>query len=129
MIGICSPSQSASQKHNQEKKSHIPLRTSQISILVGGVGKRPWERGWQISRKMCPSCLIIIQPCYFDYGINKPFTCSCCVICISCAVHVISTYYVRKGSLAFFTFITQKSSRLENPIIWIPAHVQNRAFP
>ena len=25
---ICSPSQSASRKHNQEKKAHIPLRTS-----------------------------------------------------------------------------------------------------
>ena len=51
------------------KKAHIyiPLRTS-----------------W-ISTKMCPPCLIIIQSCYFDYTINKPFTCSRCVICVSCS--------------------------------------------
>ena len=30
-------------------------------------------------------CLIIIQSCYFDYTINKPFTCSRCVICVSCS--------------------------------------------
>ena len=35
---------------------------------------------------------------YFDYRINKPFTCSRCKICVSCSVHVISTYYTRKGS-------------------------------
>ena len=34
--------------------------------------------------------------------INKPFTCSRCVICISCSAHVISAYYVRKGSWAFY---------------------------
>ena len=50
----------------------------------------------------CLPCLIIIRCCYFDYRINKPFTCSCCVICVSCSVHVISTFYERKGSLAFF---------------------------
>ena len=79
VIGVCLPSQSASKKHNQ--KAHTPLRTS------------PW-----ISPKMCLPCLIIIQSCYFDYRINKPFTCSRCVICVSCSVHLISTYYVRKGS-------------------------------
>ena len=62
-----------------KKKTHKPLRTS-----------------W-ISRKMCPPRLIIIQSCYFDYRIDKPFTCSRCVICVSCSVHLISTYYVRKG--------------------------------
>ena len=29
----------------------------------------------------CLSCLIIIQYCYFDYRINKPFACSRCLIC------------------------------------------------
>ena len=58
-------------------KAHIPLRTS-----------------W-----MCrPSGLILIQSCYFDSRINKPFTCSRCVICVSCSVHVISTFHARKGS-------------------------------
>ena len=33
---------------------------------------------------------------------KKLVTCSRCVICASCSVHVISTYYVRKGSWAFF---------------------------
>ena len=31
VIGVCLPSQSASAKHNQEKKAHKPLRTSYIS--------------------------------------------------------------------------------------------------
>ena len=39
-------------------------------------------------------CLIIIQSCYFDYKINKLFA----SLCISCSVHLILTYYVRKGS-------------------------------
>ena len=51
---------------------------------------------------MYRSCLTIIKSCYFDCTINKPFTCSRCVICVSCSVHVISTYYVRKGSWAFY---------------------------
>ena len=51
---------------------------------------------------MYRSCLTIIKSCYFDCTINKPFTCSRCVICVSCSVHVISTWYVRKGSWAFY---------------------------
>ena len=34
--------------------------------------------------------------------INKHFTCSRCVICVSCSVHVISMYYERKVSWAFY---------------------------
>ena len=45
--------------------------------------------------------LIIIQSCSFDYRIRKLFACSPCVICISCSVHFISTYYLHKGSWAF----------------------------
>ena len=37
----------------------------------------------------------------FDSRINKPFTCSRCVICFSWSVRVISIYYVRKGLWAF----------------------------
>ena len=39
-------------------------------------------------------CFIIIECCFFDYGINRLFTCSRCIICVSRFVHVISTYYV-----------------------------------
>ena len=42
------------------------------------------------------SSLCFSDACYCDYRINKPFTCSRCLICVSCSVHVISTYYVRK---------------------------------
>ena len=54
--------------------------------------------------------------CYFDYRINKPFTCSRCFICVSNSVHVISTYYASKGLWALFTLITHKSMGSENPI-------------
>ena len=54
-----------------------------------------------ISKKKCLPCLTIIQSCYFDYKMNKPLTCSRCVICVSCSVHWNSTYYVRTGSWAF----------------------------
>ena len=56
--------------------------------------------------KMCLPCLIIMKSCYIGCRINKLFTCSHCVICVSCSVHVISTYYVCKGSWAFFVLIT-----------------------
>ena len=52
--------------------------------------------------KMCLPCLIIMQSCYFDYTIDTPLACSRCVICVSCCVHLISTYYVRKGLWAFY---------------------------
>ena len=72
MIGICLPSQPTSEKHNQDKKepTYLSFRT--------------------ICQKMCPPCLIIIQSCYFYYGINKPFACSRCMNCVSRSVHVIS---------------------------------------
>ena len=41
-------------KAEWRKKAHKPLRPSRIS-------------------HNCPPCLIIIQSCYFDYKINKPF--------------------------------------------------------
>ena len=52
--------------------------------------------------KTCLPWLIIIQSCYFYYRINKPFACSRCVICVSCAFHLILTYYARKGSWTFY---------------------------
>ena len=72
-------------KSTIKKKAHKPSRTSLIS------------------QNMYLPCLIIIQSCYFDYRINKPFTCSRCMICVSCSVHLISTYHVRKGSWTFLS--------------------------
>ena len=48
-------------------------------------------------KQMCRPCLMIIKS-YFGYKINKPITCSHCLNCVSCSVHVVSNYYVRKGS-------------------------------
>ena len=61
VIGVC-----LLRKAQPRKKAHIPLRFSWIS-------------------QTCPPCLIITQSCYYDYRINKPFACSRCVICASCA--------------------------------------------
>ena len=80
VIAIYPLSQPASEKHNQEK---IPT-----NLCTPG----------EFPPKKCLPCLIIIQSCYFDYRTNKPFTCSGCVICILCSVHLISTYYVHKRS-------------------------------
>ena len=74
VIRVGLPSQSEPQKHNPEKKAHKPLHTSCIS------------------QEMYLPCLIIIQSCYFDYRIYKPFTCSRCVICVLCSIHLISAY-------------------------------------
>ena len=63
---------------------------------------------------MCQTCLLIRTYCYFDYRINKPLTCCRCLVYVSCSVHAILTYYVRKGSLAFFfILITHKATRSE----------------
>ena len=37
-------------------------------------------------------CLMIIKSCYFDCRIIQSFTCSRCVICILCSVHLILMY-------------------------------------
>ena len=71
-------------KAQSRKKAQKPLRTS-----------------W-ICPKMCLPCLIIIQSCYFDCRINEPCICFCCVICVSCSVHIISTYYTCPKDHEFF---------------------------
>ena len=49
-------------------------------------------------KKMCLSCLIMIKCCYIsEYRINKPITGFCCLICVSCSIHVFLTYYICKG--------------------------------
>ena len=50
---------------------------------------------------------------------DKQTTCSCCMICISCSVHLISMYYTCAKDPRLFILITHKSTRLENPIAWI----------
>ena len=84
VIGVGPLSQSASEKHNQETKKPTYLCAPR-----------------EFPQKICLLCLIIIQSCYCDYQINKTFACSRSLICVSCSVHLISTYYVRKGSWAF----------------------------
>ena len=81
------PAQSISTQKAQSRKqkAHKPLRTSLIYPNT------------------CPPCLIIIQSCYFDYRINRLSASSRCFICVSCPVHVILTYYVRKGSWTFLS--------------------------
>ena len=44
------------------------------------------------------SAIVIIESCYSDYTINKPFACSPCMICVSWSVHMISMYDMCKGS-------------------------------
>ena len=91
---VCLPSQSAPAKNNQENIAHKPLRTWWISL----------------------PCLIIIQSCYFDCKINKPFACSRCV---SCSVHFISTHYVRKGSYTFFLPRNQRGRKIRSHIFTV----------
>ena len=49
-------------------------------------------------------CLMIIKSCYFDCRIIQSFTCSRCVICILCSVHLI-LMYMCKGSRAFLSWL------------------------
>ena len=100
VIGICLLSQSADEKHNHEKKpTHLCAPR-------------------KFPPKMCLPCFIIMQSCYCDYRINKTFLCSRCLICVLHSGHFISTYYARKGFLAFFIVITHKSTGSENLITW-----------
>ena len=77
----------------------------------------PLHTCW-IFQKMCLPCLIIVQSCYFHCRRNKLFKCSHCVICVSCSVHLISKYYVSKGSQACI-LITHNSMGSENPVTFI----------
>ena len=62
-------------KAQSRKKAHKPLRTTRV-------------------RKMCLPCLISIRPRYSDCRIFR-------MVSLSRSVHLISMYYVRKGSWAF----------------------------
>ena len=106
-------------KSTIEKKAQIPL----------------WHT-WNFS-SMCLPCLIIKNSCYFDSRINKHFTCSRCMIRISCSVHVISMYYMSKGFL-FHCNCPHISKGQKKTIVWLlgakiityPLVLQNeRLFP
>ena len=102
MIEVCLPSQSWSEKHNQEKSPQTFAPFVNIS-------------------NMCQSCFIIIKPCNFDYGINKHMTYSRCLICVAWYVYVISTYYVRKGSQAFLSWLpTNQRGQKSDHIVVFP---------
>ena len=83
VVGVCLPSQSATRNHNQEKK---PTNLCAPRKFI---------------KKMCLPRLIIM------HRINKPFACSRCLICVSCSVQLISTYYVCKGSWTFYLYYPQ----------------------
>ena len=62
---------------------------------------------------VCPPRLIIIQSCYFDYRVNKPFTSSCCVIWVrSLDLDVLLAQRI----MGLFYLITHKSMRSANTI-------------
>ena len=63
VTGACLPSQSASEMHNQEKSPQTFTRLVNFSKNMSAM---------------------------FDNHFNKLFTCSRCVTCVSCSVHLIS---------------------------------------
>ena len=79
VIGVCLPSQPASEKHNQENKVHKTLPNLWIpkKKLFAMFDNQKILLLWTI--------LISLE---LPYIINKPLTCSRCVICISCSVHL-----------------------------------------
>ena len=105
VIGVCLHGQSASRKNNQGRKAHIPWCTFSIS-----------------KKSDCHPCFMIIKSILLHFvssRINKPFTCSCCLISISCSAHTMSTYYtVCAKDHRFFIIITRKSTRSEDPTTW-----------
>ena len=54
-----------------------------------------WCRLWRLQRRG-------MRKLHFNWLVYYLEGTSRCLMCVSCSVHVISTYYVRKGSLAFF---------------------------
>ena len=84
-IGVCLPANQHSKCTFKKIKSQKPLRTSRTDQTDVSAMFDNHED------------LVILT----KYIINKPFTLSSCFICVSYSVHLILTYYVRKGSWAF----------------------------
>ena len=87
VIKVCLPSQSVPKSTKIKKKKPTSLCTLHEFLKQG--------------------CWPYMQSCYFDYRINKPFTCSHCLIWVSCSVHLISVYCVCKGTWAFYPQINE----------------------
>ena len=74
--------------------SHFSLRRRRRSVAAKVVTnqrpkstvKKKVHKALRTSWTYQKMCLIIIQSCYFEYRINKPFACSRCVICVSCSI-------------------------------------------
>ena len=105
-LGIC-----------KKKSCEYEVKSCENENQMGeGVG------GWGIAlRTSCISqnkcvCHVSYNLVIFDYRISKLFACSRCVICVSCSVHVILTYYVRKGSRAFFYLFNSRFSSHLSPL-------------
>ena len=105
VIDYCYYSNPASEKHTRENKSPY---TCTFVHLVTFIDNH-------------------VQSCYSD----KPFTCTHCVICIPCFVHLISMYSTcmcTKDHLGFFLIlVTHKSTKLENSITWILTEWPNQS--
>ena len=75
-----------------------------------------------LKKSDCHPCFMIIKSILLHFvssRINKPFTCSCCLISISCSAHTMWTYYtVCAKDHRFFIIITRKSTRSEDPTTW-----------
>ena len=103
VIRVGLPSQSASEKHNQEKKP--------TNLCAH----------WEFLKTMCLPCLRIIQSCYFDYT-NLSH-----VLAAWSAFRALFTWSWRttraKDHLGFFILITHKSTRSENPITWLLSRI------
>ena len=87
-----------------------------ISIREAQLRKKPTNlcvlRGFL--KEVCRSCFMIIKS-----WVNKSFVCARCVMCVSFSVHLILTYYVRKGSWIFYLDYPQiKEARNSDHVGW-----------
>ena len=77
VIGVC---HSASETHNQQSSHHVIGFSDLIDLCVIKIkSPQTFAHIVNFSKTLLP-CLIIMQSCYFDCRINKPFACSRCVI-------------------------------------------------
>ena len=88
---------------------------SQISIRNAQSRKKPTNLcAPRVFLQKKSAMLIIIQSCYCDYRISKPFTCSRCVICCSRDLDVQRAQRI----MGFYILVTHKSTRSDNAIMW-----------
>ena len=95
VIGVCLLNQSASEKQIKKKSPQTFAH---------------FENFWNMHR----SCLIIRKSCYFDYSMNRPFTRSRCVICVSRAAHVIFNVLRAQRIMDFFLSQLPTNQRDQN---------------